>query len=159
MYANFSFFFGFILEFFIYFLLRIIKWFFLLFNIVLDSILREAIPTNTHIIWGLYGMLDDLDYADDICRFAQKNYHMISKLQSLCNMAAKCGLKINVGKTKTMNINISTNKLLTINDAEIESVSSFTYCGRSIYSSGGSRDGCLRSLRCGHSHPYPQTLK
>lgn len=112
----------------------------LLFNIVLDNVLSNAIPRNTGITWGLDGMLDDLDYADDICLFSHKSSHMSAKLQTLCNMADKCGLRINVGKTKTMSINTSSNIPFTMYGAALESVTSFTYLGSIISSSGGSNE-------------------
>lgn len=39
----------------------------LLFNIVLDLVMRRSSMNECVIRWGMYGLLEDLDYADDIC--------------------------------------------------------------------------------------------
>ena len=39
----------------------------LLFNIVLDMIMKQATSNRKVITWGVNGRLQDLDYANDIC--------------------------------------------------------------------------------------------
>lgn len=50
-------------------------------------------------------MLEDFDFADDICYFAQSLKDMKNKIDDLVLEAQKGGLKFNASKTKEMRLN------------------------------------------------------
>jgi len=39
----------------------------LLFNVTLDYVMSKVSRESEGIIWGIWGKLTDLDYADDMC--------------------------------------------------------------------------------------------
>lgn len=112
----------------------------LLFNIVLDTIMTKAMQDGRGIRWGLHGSLSDLDYADDICIMTHSFDDMTAKLQQLSDITEEAGLKINIGKTKTLRINAARQEKFHINNHELEDVHSFCYLGSIITNTGGSKD-------------------
>jgi hypothetical protein len=77
-----------------------------LFLVVLDNILKTVMEHQKRgISWGL---MDALDYADDICLLSHSHRYMQSKVTDLQKEALKAGLKINVDKTKEMCVNEKT---------------------------------------------------
>lgn len=75
--------------------------------------------------------------ADDLCLIAQTFNHAQQKTQMLQDEAGKHGLKVNIGKTKSMRINNKNNTALKINDEELEDVEHFQYLGSIINRNGG----------------------
>ena len=81
----------------------------MLFLIVLDSVMNEVNSATTDgIQWTINTRLNDLDYADDIVLLSHTYNGIEEKLRKLDEIANRAGLKINVNKTKTMRINVST---------------------------------------------------
>lgn len=112
----------------------------LLFNVVIDSVMRNATIEPRGITWSLNKRLEDLDYADDICLLSQNFADIEAKLKVVESEAAKCGLKININKTKVMRINTKSDRKLYIRNTELEEVTSFSYLGSTITTTGGSSD-------------------
>lgn len=110
----------------------------LLFITVLDEVMREAALSGQQgIWWTLTRKLDDLDFADDVCLLSNTISGMQTKLQRLYEAGLRRGLKINLGKTKLMKVNIENSTAVTINGTAIEEVSEFCYLGSTITRSGG----------------------
>jgi len=99
----------------------------MLFNIVLDSVLRKAHDQDRGIRWGFNGRLEDLDYADDICFLAHSFEDMMQKLVRLSEEAMKVGLKININKTEQFRVNTDNVNPLHIENQPIELVEHFVY--------------------------------
>lgn len=76
----------------------------LLFNIILETVLKRAIKDNKNITWGLTDRLEDLDYAIDICLRSHIITDMKLKLTCLNTKASKVRLKINMSKNKHLQI-------------------------------------------------------
>lgn len=111
----------------------------LLFNCVLDVVMNKATSHRRGITWGLQGRLEDLDYADDICLLTHTFSDMQSKLSLVQETASHAGLKINIGKTKTMRINVNNVQLLSVQNQSLDEVESFCYLGSLLDKSGGSK--------------------
>lgn len=109
----------------------------LIFLLVLDKIMAEVTKIRRGIQWGLTNRLEDIDFADDICLLSQNLNDMKNKLEDLRKEAAKAGLKINVKKTKRMDINHKRNEDIVLDGGVIERVESFQYLGSIITTSGG----------------------
>jgi Reverse transcriptase (RNA-dependent DNA polymerase)/Domain of unknown function (DUF6451) len=111
----------------------------LLFLLVLDEVLSNTLDNKRRgILWKLTEVLEDLDYADDIALLSHKHSDMQSKIDDLVLESAKCGLKVNVSKTKDIRINNTSSEPFKINGEQIETVTDFTYLGSNISASGGS---------------------
>lgn len=110
----------------------------LLFNIVLDVVMKTATNATKGISWGLLGQLGDLEYADDICLLSHRHSDMSANIKKLEKAVSNAGLKINKGKTKSMRINAICNQPFLINGSPMEDVNSFCYLGSIIDSKGGS---------------------
>lgn len=90
------------------------------------------------IQWGLHERLEDLDFADDICLLSQRHSDIKFKLDALKKEAEVAGLNINIGKTKTMEINATgPPRTLELVGERLESVDSFRYLGSTITRNGG----------------------
>lgn len=111
----------------------------LLFNCVLDVVMNKATSHRRGITWGLQGRLEDLDYADDICLLTHTFSDMQSKLSLVQETASYVGLKINIGKTKTMRININNEQRLFVQNQPLDDVELFCYLGSILDKSGGSK--------------------
>lgn len=110
----------------------------LLFNVILDVIMRSVTESKRGITWGLQGKLDDLDFADDICLLSHTHAEMADKLDLLSDLAGKTGLKINIAKTKVLRINTENVCPFQIGGTVLEDVDSFNYLGSIIAKDGGS---------------------
>jgi len=64
-------------------------------------------------------IMENLDFADDICLLAQRSSNIKTKTEKLEEEAAKVGLRINEFKTKKIKVNPSTDLVL-INGKEME---------------------------------------
>lgn len=119
----------------------------ILFLIVLDDILGTAIDgIDRGICWKFDEQLGDLDFADDICLLATKHSDMQNKLQDLKAESEKCGLKINIKKTKAMKINSTADSNFKIGTEDIELVENFTYLGSVITPDGGAKEDILARI-------------
>lgn len=127
----------------------------LIFNIILDFVLRLATQKSRGIHWDVINRLLDLDYADDIVAMTHTMSELRDFLKDLVESAAIVGLKINVGKTKLMKINPPLKvtratsqqpQCLEINDVVIEEVKEFVYLGSVISVDGGSDEDVRRRV-------------
>jgi hypothetical protein len=75
------------------------------------------------------GMIEDVDYVDDICLLAQRFCDMEEKLKRLKEEAALVGLCININKMKGMRVNTSNIQKFRLEEMEIEEIGSFAYLG------------------------------
>lgn len=118
----------------------------LLFNIVLDVVMKTATNNTKGISWGLIGQLGDLEYADDICLLSHKFSDMTEKIRKLEEVAGNAGLKINCGKTRSMRLNATCDQAFFINGSSIEDVNSFCYLGSIIDGKGGSSNDIMNRI-------------
>ena len=111
----------------------------MLFNIVLDSVMKNINLELNGITWGMcnQGRLCNLDYIDDVCLLAHTHAYMVLLLWRLQHKAALVGLKINFTKTKEMRIGTNIPQAFVIQNWEIEQVTWFNYLGSMIKSNGG----------------------
>lgn len=121
----------------------------LLFLLVIDEVLASLDGNKTGIQWSLRSNdhLEDLDFADDIALLATKRSAMQNKLTTLQNNAEKVGLKINIGKTKSMQVGAQTPASFEIDGIPIERVENFTYLGSQMTPDGGAREDVKSRIR------------
>ena len=84
--------------------------------------------------------VDDLDFADDIALPAHANQQMQEKTTQLEKSAAKLGLSASRTKTKSMRMNTTNTTPIMLETGDIEDVSSFTYLGSTVSTTGGTDD-------------------
>lgn len=118
----------------------------LLFLLVIDGVMRRVVAGKNRGISWFFKHLEDMDYADDIVLMSHSFADMQSKLDDLVNEAAKVGLKINIGKTKVMKINVRNNTPLKIGDTNLEEVDEFVYLGSTITKDGGAVEDVKRRI-------------
>lgn len=127
----------------------------LLFNIILDYVLRLVTKTKRGIQWNPFSKLLDLDYADDIVAMTHTMTEMKDFLDDLVKYASHVGLKINVGKTKLMRVNpkervtrstSAAPQSLNINGVVLEEVKEFIYLGSVIAVDGGTEEDVRRRI-------------
>ncbi|KAJ8707844.1 hypothetical protein PYW07_011521 [Mythimna separata] len=113
----------------------------LLFIVVLDRILLRIFNERRRgIEWGLSSVLEDLDYADDLCLLSHTHADMQAKLNDLRQEAAKTGLKINSWKTQEMRTRVINAAPLLIGTEAVERVQKFTYLGSVVAETGGTEE-------------------
>ena len=71
---------------------------------------------------------------------------MQEKTAQLEAVSSKLGLHINTGNTKIMRMNNKSHEGITINNYDIEDVTSFTYFGRVINITGGTDEDVLSRI-------------
>ncbi|KAL7726621.1 hypothetical protein ACLKA6_010486 [Drosophila palustris] len=119
----------------------------LLFNMVVDEIMREVCTSRRGITWSLTQHLEDLDYADDICLMSHKLSDIQAKANDLSRIASRVGLEINAAKTKAMRFNHVNQGHITINGNIVEFVDKFPYLG-TIITNNVSRKHDRHSAEC-----------
>lgn len=119
----------------------------LLFNIVLDDVMREITSTPRGIRWTITSRLEDLDYADDIALLAQSHRDMQEKINLLGEKAKTVGLVINTKKTKSLRINTTNNNNFVIDNTTIEDVQKFNYLGSIISTKGGCEEDIANRIK------------
>lgn len=118
-----------------------------LFNTVLDEVMKKAITTPRGINWVNDTHLEDLDYADDIALISHTHDDMQAKLDSLAQHAGQVGLKINAGKTKSMRLNTTNRNYLVVNNVVLEEVTTFKYLGSIMTITGGADEDTTNRLK------------
>ena len=116
----------------------------ILFLITIDWVMRQTVEgTRRGINWGLYKVLEDLDFADDLGLLSSEHKNLRKKTEKLVEIAKQVGLRINTKKTEEM---IFTTREppapLTIDGEEIARVDKFTYLGSVI-----SKEGAVADIR------------
>uniref|UniRef100_A0A8D9EGU9 Craniofacial development protein 2 n=1 Tax=Cacopsylla melanoneura TaxID=428564 RepID=A0A8D9EGU9_9HEMI len=118
----------------------------LIFLLVLDRIMTKVTKIKRGIQWGLMNRLEDIDFADDICLLSQNLNDMKNKIEDLRKESAKAGLKINVKKTKRMDINCRGNEDIMLDGEIIEKVESFQYLGSVVTTNGGADEDVTQRI-------------
>ena len=85
----------------------------------------------------LASILEDLDYADDLCLLSSTGTHLSEKTTTLSNNTRKVGLKINSKKTKWISTGCKRNCQIKIDGQGIEKIDQFSYLGSVIDVQGG----------------------
>ena len=99
--------------------------------------MRQTTRQARGIQWSLTQKLEDLDFADDICLLAHTHRDIQAKTEDLQKNAGQTGLKVNIGKTKTMRINARNETPIKINGEALDEVPTFTYLGSIVSKTGG----------------------
>lgn len=94
----------------------------LLFNIVLNSVLRKAMKAYWGITLVLSSTLTDLEYTNDICILSHTFEDMKNNIDKSTKEAHKVGLKINIKITKEMRFRTTNSWNVYINTKQIEIV-------------------------------------
>ena len=92
---------------------------------------------RTGIRLKLTSVLEDLDYAVDLCLLSSSGAHLSQKTTTLRNNACKVGLKINSNNTKWMSAGCKRNCQIKIDGPETEKIDRFSYLGSVIDVQGG----------------------
>ena len=119
----------------------------IIFTLAVDWIMKQSTRGRNGIQWTPTTQLHDLDFADDIVLLTQSFAHLQEKTAKVEEEAAKQGLKINVGKTKTLRLGHKHATPIKIGDEVAEDVSTFTYLGSVIAQSGGAEEDVEARIR------------
>ncbi|XP_068619928.1 uncharacterized protein [Battus philenor] len=92
------------------------------------------------IEWGLSNILEDLDYADDLCLLSHTHADMQTKLDDLRRKTLETGLKINFRKTQEMKCEATGSLPFLFGTEGVERVHTFSYLGSVISKSGGTEE-------------------
>jgi hypothetical protein len=103
----------------------------ILFLITIDWVLRKSFNERRGLHWTDKKDLEDLDFADDLALLSEIMEHLQIKTTRLEEFAKMVGLRINVGKTKTMHLP-DTDSIIRIEDNPVDKVVDFTYLGSTI---------------------------
>ena len=112
----------------------------LLFNIVLDFVMKKVELAGDGIEWTAGRRLRDLAYADDICLLADDLEDLRTLTEAVVCEAGKVGLKVNTRKTEIMKVRTNDNSQVTIGNEPLQEVDKFVYLGCQI-----SKDGDIRN--------------
>ncbi|CAH8288256.1 unnamed protein product [Heterobilharzia americana] len=89
---------------------------------------------------------EDLDFADDLCLMSHKLEDLQAETYKLMEETAKMGLQVNIEKTEVMKIphqqlqqqqQQQQQTPITINGRNLKEVTSFTYLGNTVSTTGG----------------------
>jgi CRISPR/Cas system CSM-associated protein Csm2 small subunit len=100
----------------------------LLFNIVIDAIMRETFENRRGVQYDVNNFLTDLMFADDSAIFADTDAEATDILYHIARIAQSYGLRINADKTKVMTTDGS-QAIVHLDGVQIEHVQEFKYLG------------------------------
>ena len=100
----------------------------LLFNIVVDAIMRKVFEARCGVQYDVNNYLTDLMYADDSAILAEEDAEATGILQDLALVAQIYGLEINEDKTKVMTSDGSP-ATIHVNSTRVEQVREFKISG------------------------------
>lgn len=110
----------------------------LLFLMVFDDVMcRVAGDGQRGLPWKDKKVLEDIDFADDLCLISTTREDLQSKADDLSREAAKEGLRVNCSKTKEMRLNNTDAASIKVNGETVERVEQFTYLGSVMSPQGG----------------------
>ena len=117
-----------------------------LFLLAIDWVMKvTTTDSRNEIQWTLVDQLEDLDFAADLAPFGSyslscrcKRSEKTTKLEVV---SSKLGLNNNREQTTIMGLNNKSIERITINNHDIEEVTSFTYLGSVINITGGTDEG------------------
>ena len=119
----------------------------IIFTLAIDWIMRQTTRVRNGLQWTPNTQLHDLDFADDIVLLTQAFAHLQEKTSSVQQEASKQGLKINIGKTKSLRVGHKHATSLKIGDDLVEDVSEFKYLGSLVTQSGGAKEDVEARIR------------
>ena len=112
---------------------------------------RQLFSTPREIRWTFVKRLEDLDFADDICMLAPHRLQDTQEqLDQLHSTGQRTGLKIDIGKTKTMRINTHQHNNVMLNGKIIEDVGEFKYLGSIVSCTGGTEENIKARRKKAH---------
>ena len=114
-----------------------------LFNFAIDWILNTTLRDARGVEISPDYNITDLDYADDIAVMASSRDELQTAVESIAETAERIGMKVNVGKTKTVTSGVSNDpneRLIRLNGEEIEEVGHFKYLGAMMSANGQSKE-------------------
>ena len=111
----------------------------ILFLLVIDWIMKQTNNKPRGLNFGIMGVLEDLDFADDLAILSSSSNHLQTKTDRLVMFAKQVGLFVNVKKTEVMNINKNPSQPIKIGDSQIKEVNKFTYLGSVISNEDGAK--------------------
>ena len=100
----------------------------LLFNTVVDAVVREAFKGKRGVQFGLNNFLTDLMFADDSAVFADADAEATNILYNIAHITQSYSLKINADKTKVMTTDGSPANVY-LEGIQIEQVEKIKYLG------------------------------
>ena len=100
----------------------------LLFNTVVNAIMREAFKDKRGVQFGLNNFLTDLMFADDSAVFANADEEATNILYNIAHIAQSYGLNINADKTKVITTDGSPANVY-LEGIQIEQVENIKYLG------------------------------
>ncbi|XP_071123848.1 uncharacterized protein [Mytilus edulis] len=104
----------------------------------LYSVTKQALDTTPRgIQWNFAQRIEDLDFADDLALLSHGLKDMRDKTTELHEIGNKIRLKINIKKTKFMNVKTRKGGPVSIEGKDIEEVDQFTYLGNIMDRTGG----------------------
>ena len=121
-----------------------------LFNLYGEHIMRKAL-SNMEMGVSIGGrLINELRYADDTSLIAETIQDMNTLLQNLKEESEKCGLYLNVDKTKIMKTTADDNHIF-VDGKEVEEVNNFNFLGSMIRPDGDCEKEIDRRLAMGRS--------
>jgi len=122
----------------------------LLFPLAMDWLMKRTTAYNKRgIQWTLNSVREDLDFADLVGLLFSRHSDIKEELDRLSPFASQIGTKVNVGKTKLMRLNTTSNQSITVN-SQLEELDEFTYLGRKVSTDGDSgKDVSVRAKPLG----------
>ena len=111
----------------------------ILFLLVIDWVMRKTNNQPRGLNFGILGVLEDLDFADDLAMLSTTTEHLQIKTDRLVMFAKQVGLFVNIKKTEVMNISKETSQPIKIEGSDLKQVNKFTYLGSVISSEDGAK--------------------
>ncbi len=103
----------------------------ILFNAVIDSIMRRAVKNKQGVKYGIDGYATDLAFADDSAILADTDAEANDILNDISRFTDPFGLKINIDKTKVLTTDGSQANIF-LEGIKIEQVQYFKYLGSMV---------------------------
>ena len=101
-----------------------------LFTLCIDWLMKETTKTEIRdITWTLSNVLEDIDFADDICLLSQSHNDMQQKTNDLDANGGCLGFKTSTSKTKKMRMNSKSREPITVREGAVEAINDFIYLG------------------------------
>ena len=114
-----------------------------LFILCIDWLMKETTKTERRgITWTLANVLEDIDFADDICLLSQSHNDIQQKTNDLNANGGCLGFQTSTSKTKEMRMNSKSREPIIVRDGAIEAVNDFIYLGSKMQAYGDSGTGC-----------------
>ena len=108
-----------------------------LFTLCIGWLMKETTKTKRRgIAWTLTSVLEDIDFADDICLLLQSHNDMQQNTNNLNAIGGCLGFKTSSSKTKEMRMNSNSREPITVREGAIETVNDFIYLGSKMQADG-----------------------